>query len=156
MEGHLPPYTSNLSPLHPSFAPLHPSFAPPTPLKLRLCSRTFRRNVPSPTSGLRVRELTHNRKDEGGTLLRIFRNTLPNKTVQQLQKNSFLYSHAAETSNHCFLVVKNMFRSDYFIFLVHYCVLLTHDWFSMKAWNDTIYRSNGAQQFEWKESREYS
>jgi hypothetical protein len=72
------------------------------------------------------------------------------------QKNCFLYSHAAETSIHSFLIVKNMFRSDYFIFLVQYCVLLTHDWYSMKSWNDTCYRSNGTQRFQWRESREYS
>jgi len=72
------------------------------------------------------------------------------------QKNCFLYSHSAETSNHCFLIVNNTFRSDCFIFLVHYCVLLTHDRFSMKAWNDTRDRSNGMQQYQWRESREYS
>jgi hypothetical protein len=72
------------------------------------------------------------------------------------QKNCFLYSHSAETSNHCFFIVNNTFRSDYFIFLVHYCVLLTHDRFSMKAWNDTSDRSNGTQQFQWRESRKYS
>jgi hypothetical protein len=38
----------------------------------------------------------------------------------------YLNSHVVATSNHSFHVVKKMFISDYFIFLL-YCVVLIHD-----------------------------
>ena len=72
------------------------------------------------------------------------------------QKNCFPYSHAVEASNHCFRTVKNRFPSDYSIFLMHYCVLLTPYWFSMKEWNNTSYGNNGTQQLQCRESKKYS
>jgi len=45
------------------------------------CFATFRRNIPSSSSGLWICKLTHNAGETVGTFLRNFRNKLPNNAV---------------------------------------------------------------------------
>jgi len=63
--------------------------------------------------------------------------TIPQRATTQ--KTCFFDNHVAKTSNHGFCIVRNVFLSAYFIFLI-YCVLLTHDWFSIKKWNYKSFR----------------
>lgn len=51
-----------------------------------------------------------------------------------------LNNNVVETSNECSHIVKNIFLCYYFIFLLH-CVLLMHDRFSMKEWQDKSFSS---------------